>query len=288
MRIIETIEEMRTEAAGMRERNCSCGLVPTMGALHAGHAALIRRAREENDLVVVSVFVNPAQFMDDGEFDAYPRSWEEDAERAEAEGADIVFRPPTEAMYPPRAQTFVQVHGLTRGLCGMSQGQGLFRGVTTAAAKLFNLTQPTRAYYSQKNAQAALAVQRMAIDLNFPVEIVLCPTVREADGLALSSRNRFLTDAGREHATTLREALVLGRGLLREGQRDAFSLANAMQEHILKDGAVELDYLEIVSPETLEEVDAVDDLVLIAGAVTVGGVRIIDNILVSPDGPWED
>lgn len=288
MRTIESLEEMRAEAEDALARKCSHGLVSTMGALHWGHAALIRRAREENDLVTVSVFVNPAQFGADGEFEAYPRCPEEDADLAESEGADILFRPGREAMYPPRAQTSVQVHGLTRGLCGMTLGQGHFRGVTTAAAKLFNIVRPTRAYYSQKNAQAALAIQRMAIDLNFPTEIILSPVVREEDGLAHSARNRFLPDARREHALVLREALLAGRALLREGQQDAFSLSSAMQEHILRDDSVELDYLEIVSPETLEEVNTVDNLVLIAGAITVGGVRLTDNILVSPDGPWDD
>jgi pantoate--beta-alanine ligase len=259
-----------------------------MGALHEGHASLLRRARSGNDVVALSVFVNPAQFVSDGEFDAYPRSPDEDADLAEREGVDILFRPAAEAMFPPRAQTSVGVHGLTRGLCGMALGQGHFRGVTTAAAKLFHLVQPERVYFGQKTAQQALAVQRMVIDLNFPVEIILCPVVRDADGLALSSRNRFLSDAQREHALVLREALTLGRSLLREGQTDVFFLANAMREHVLKDTAVELDYLDIVSPETLEEAEALDDLVLMAGAVTVGGVRLIDNILVGPDGPWED
>lgn len=288
MRIIESLEEMQAEAADMQLRKCGCGLVPTMGALHEGHASLLRRARGENDVVALSVFVNPAQFLTDEEFEAYPRDTEEDAELAEREGVDILFRPAVEAMYSPRAQTSVHVHGLTRGLCGMALGQSHFRGATTAAAKLFNLVRPARAYFGQKTAQQALAVQRMVIDLNFPVEIAICPTVREEDGLALSSRNRLIPAALRDRAVALREALVLGRGLLREGQAEAFALANAMREHILKDGRVELDYLDIVSPETLEDVDTVDDLVLIAGAITVGGVRLIDNILVGIDGPWTD
>ncbi len=288
MRIIETLEEMRADAADRHARQCACGLVPAKGALHEGHAALLRRAREENDVVVLSLFVNPARDAEDGDPEAPPRTGEEDAELAEREGADILFRPAAEAMYPPRAQTSVQVHGLTRSLCGMSRGQGHFRGLATTAAKLFNCVQPERAYFSQKSAQQALVVQRMAIDLNFPVEVVVCPTVREEDGLAAGSRNRDIPPAYRRRALALREALLKGRELLREGQTDAFSLANAMREHILKDDAIELDYLDIVAPETLEEVDAVDDLVLIAGAMKIGGVRLIDNILVSPDGPWSD
>lgn len=288
MRTIETMEDLRAEADDARARNCATGLVITMGALHAGHAALIRRARDENDIVVVSAFVNPAQFETDEEYDAYPRTPEEDAELAEREGADILFVPPPEAMYSARAQTFVQVYGLTRALCGMSRGQGYFRGATTVAAKLFNVARPTRAYFGQKDAQRAMAVQRMVIDLNFPVEIAVCPTVREKDGLAAGALNSRIPPAYRPAALMLREALVLGRGLLRDGQQDAFMLANAMQEHILKDDKAELDYLEIVSPETLEPVEKVDDLVLMAAAATVAGVRLTDNILAGPDGPWEE
>ena len=288
MRIIETIEEMHAEAADMHARKCTCGLVPTMGALHEGHMSLMRRARGENDVVAASIFVNPTQFLPGEDFETYPRTWEEDLEIAEQEGVDIIFHPSPEAMYSPRAQTFVQVYGLTQGLCGMSRGQGHFRGVTTVVAKLFNLVQPTRAYFGQKDAQQALVIQRMVIDLNFPIEIVVCPIVREVDGLALSSRNRNIPPELRQRALALREALVLGRGLIKERQYDAFTLSNAMQEHILKDDAIEVDYLDIVSPETLEEVETVDDLVLIAGAIKIGGVRLIDNILVSPDGPWSD
>lgn len=167
-------------------------------------------------------------------------------------------------------------------------GQGHFRGVTTVVAKLFNLVRPTRAYFGQKDAQQALVVQRMVIDLNFNVEIIVCPIVREEDGLALSSRNRNIPPEYRDRALALREALIRGRNLIHDGQYDAFQLTNAMQEMVLQDPEIELDYLDIVSPETLEEVERVDDLVLIAGAMKIGGVRLIDNILVGPDGPWSD
>ncbi len=288
MRIIETISEMRSEAAELAAKRAEVGFVPTMGALHEGHLSLMERAAHENDVTVASIFVNPTQFMPGEDFDRYPRTWEEDLEAAEKAGVDLVFHPDVEEMYPPRAQTSVDVHLLTRGLCGMSRGQGHFRGVTTVVAKLFNLVRPTRAYFGQKDAQQALVIQRMVIDLNFPVEIVVCPIVREEDGLALSSRNRNLPPAYRKRALALREALVLGRKLIKGGETDAFKLTNAMQEHILKDGEIELDYLDIVSPETLEEVEKVDDLVLMAGAIKIGGVRLIDNVLVGPDGPWKD
>ncbi|MCC8189503.1 MAG: pantoate--beta-alanine ligase [Planctomycetes bacterium] len=288
MRVIEDLAEMRAEAVDMAARRVECGLVPTMGALHAGHLSLMERSTAENDLTVVSIFVNPTQFMPGEDFETYPRTWEEDLEAAERAGVDIVFHPSAEAMYPPRAQTSVQVHGLTRGLCGMSRGQGHFRGVTTVVAKLFNLVRPTRAYFGQKDAQQALVIQRMVIDLNFPLEVVVCPIIREEDGLALSSRNRNLPPELRDRALALREALVLGRSMIRGREYDAFKLTSAMAERILRDDAIELDYLDIVSPETLEEVEKVDDLVLMAGAMTIGGVRLIDNILVGPDGPWED
>ncbi|MDR1535392.1 MAG: pantoate--beta-alanine ligase [Planctomycetota bacterium] len=288
MRIIESLEEMREAAAELAAGRRSSGLVPTMGALHEGHLSLMRRSAGENGVTVVSIFVNPAQFSPEEDYDSYPRTWEEDLAAAKSAGVDIVFHPGAEQMYPPRSQTSVMVHGLTRGLCGMSRGQGHFRGVTTVVAKLFNLVRPTRAYFGQKDAQQAVVIQRMVLDLNFPVEIIVCPIVREDDGLAMSSRNRNLPPQYRPRALALRRALELGRKLIREGETDPYLLANAMGQRILMDSEIELDYLEIVSPETLEAVEKLDDLALIAGAVKIGGVRLIDNILVGPDGPWED
>lgn len=288
MQIIEDTAAMHAEAADMAARKTTCGLVPTMGALHEGHLSLVDRSVQENDVTVMSVFVNPTQFMPGEDYETYPRTWEEDIEAAERAGVDIVFHPSAEQMYPPRSQTSVQVHQLTQGLCGMSRGQGHFRGVTTVVAKLFNLVHPTRAYFGQKDAQQALVIQRMVIDLNFPVEIVVCPIIREEDGLALSSRNRNIPPAYRKRALALRQALQMGRKLIQNGEYDAFKVGTAMQEFVLKDSEIELDYLDIVAPETLQEVDKIDDLVLIAGAMKIGGVRLIDNILVGPDGPWSD
>lgn len=288
MQVIEDLKEMHAEAADMAARRTTCGLVPTMGALHEGHLSLVERSKQENEVTVMSIFVNPTQFMPDEDYETYPRTWEQDLETAEKAGVDIVFHPSEEQMYPPRAQTSVQVHQLTQNLCGMSRGQGHFRGVTTVVAKLFNLVRPTRAYFGQKDAQQALVVQRMVIDLNFPVEIVVCPIIREDDGLALSSRNINIPHEYRDRALALREALKLGRQMIRKGEHDAFKLTNAMQEHVLKDPDIELDYLDIVAPETLQEVDTVDDVVLIAGAMKIGGVRLIDNIIIGPDGPWSD
>ncbi len=288
MRIIEDVNEMREVATERLRSGVKCGLVPTMGALHQGHLSLMKRSVEENESTTVSVFVNPTQFMPGEDFDKYPRTWEEDLAKAESMGVDTIFHPSAEQMYLPRRQTTVQVHELTKTLCGMSRGQGHFIGVTTVVAKLFNLVRPDRAYFGQKDAQQALVIQRMVIDLNFPVEIIVCPIVREDDGLAMSSRNLNLPPELRERALALREALVLGRDMIQSKEYNANTLFNAMCEQILQDNEIEVDYLHIVSPETLLDVEKVDDLVLIAGAIRIGGVRLIDNILVGPDGPWQD
>lgn len=288
MRVIHTISEMTAEAAAQAARQASVGFVPTMGALHAGHMSLIDRAREENDVVVLSIFVNPTQFMPGEDLATYPRTLDDDLAQAEKAGVDIVFVPAADEMYRPRYQTTIHVHELSKPLCGMSRGLGHFVGVATVVAKLFNLVRPTRAYFGQKDAQQAVVIQRMVIDLNFPVDVVVCPVIRESDGLAMSSRNRNLPDHLRKRALALRNALCYGREMIKRGERSAEKLFNEMAESILKDEAVEMDYLHIVSPETLEEVETVDDLVLIAGAIKIGGVRLIDNMLVGPSGPWND
>lgn len=288
MRIIEDLAQMKAEAAELAAKRTEAGLVATMGALHRGHASLIERAAAENEVTVVSAFVNPGVLDSQDEYDAYPRTADEDADAAEAAGADILFRPPLEAMFGPRLKTSVLVHGLTSGLCGMARGQGHFRAAATVAAKLFNIIRPARAYYGQKDAQEALVIQRMALDLEFPVSIVLCPVIRDDDGLPLSTRNRSLSPEQRERAAGLRRALLLGRRMIQEGERSAMTVSNAMAEAVLADAETELEYIDVVSPDTLDGVDSVDDLVLMAGSVCVGGVRILDNILVGPDGPWSD
>lgn len=288
MEIIEDIAKMQAKAEELIIEKATRGFVPTMGALHEGHLSLARRSVEENGVTIMSVFVNPAQFMPGEDYDSYPRTWDEDLHLAAEVGVDIVFHPTAGQMYPPRRQTTVQVHELTKNLCGMSRGLGHFIGVTTVVAKLLNIVRPTTAYFGQKDAQQALVIQRMVIDLNFPVKISVCPIVREDDGLALSSRNRNIPADLRPRALALREGLSLGREMIRNRVYDAQSLFNAMCVHILRDDAIELDYLHIVSPETLDDVDKVDDIVLIAGAIKIGGVRLIDNILVGPGGPWED
>ena len=288
MRVIHALDAMAKEAAAAARKGLTVGLVPTMGALHDGHASLMRRARAENGKVVVSIYVNPGQFMPGEDYDRYPRALKEDAALARREGADIVFAPDNASMYPANFQTSVMVEKLSGPLEGMSRGRGHFAGVATVVLKLFNIVRPDTAYFGQKDAQQALLLQRMTDDLNLPVRLVLCPTVREADGLALSSRNRYLSKKDRQRAIALRRALLLGRGLIRDGQRDADALATAMAESILSEEDVELDYLEIVNPATLEPVKQITSTVLVAGAIGLSGTRLLDNIIVGPDGPFED
>ena len=288
MRVISTIDEMREEIRLHKQREATIGFVPTMGALHEGHLSLIRRAREENDVVAISIFVNPTQFDEEQDFDGYPRELAEDSALAEAEGVDIVFTPEADAMYDPQRDTVVMVNRLADHLCGISRGRGHFIGVCTVCTKLFNIVQPDAAYFGQKDAQQALIIQRMVTDLNLALRIEICPIVREEDGLALSSRNRNIPEPKRQSALGLYKALCSGRELIRTGVDDAQAVFNAMMESLLADENLEVDYLHIVSPETLEDVEKIDAPVLMAGAIRVGGVRLIDNVLVGPDGPWEE
>lgn len=288
MKVIRTVDEMQSESIALGQRGSVIGFVPTMGALHEGHLSLMTRARDECETLVVSIFVNPTQFNEENDFDAYPRDLQADLGICDEAGVDIVFAPDEAEMYTPSRDTVVMVDQLSRPLCGMSRGRGHFIGVCTVVAKLFNIVRPNVAYFGQKDAQQALIIQRMARDLNFPVQIQVCPIVREKDGLALSSRNVRIPEELRPKATGLHEALALGRELIRNGEQNPQSVYTLMMEELLKEPAIDVDYLHIVSPETLEEVDTIDDLVLIAAAISIGGVRLIDNELVSPDGPWEE
>ncbi|MFH0911383.1 MAG: pantoate--beta-alanine ligase [Planctomycetota bacterium] len=289
MRVIQTIEEMRAFSRGRLRLERSLGFVPTMGALHAGHVSLFERSVEENDLTVASVFVNPTQFGPGEDFEKYPRDPEGDVQKAEEAGVDAVFLPEAVTLYGDRCLVSVLVHELPDHLCGISRGASHFRGVATVVAKLFNIVQPDRAYFGQKDAQQAVIIGRVVKDLNFPVRIVVCPTVREENGLAMSSRNRFLSDEERGKAVCLYRALVAGRRLLQGGERAAMVILAAMTEAIESVPGVEIDYLEIVDTEELKEVAWIDDTVLMAVAIRLGNVRLIDNFVVHPkNGPWEE
>ena len=255
------------------------GLIPTMGYLHEGHLSLVRRAREENEYVAVSIFVNPTQFAPTEDLASYPRDLAGDLEQLESAGVDVVFNPDEAEIYPPGFQTLVNVSELTKPLEGASRPTH-FEGVTTIVAKLFNIVQPHRAYFGQKDAQQAIIVQRMVADLHFNLQIVVCPIVREPDGLAMSSRNARLTPPQRAAAPILYRALAEARDAVAMGERDASALRARMVAKISAEPLAHLDYVSIADPRTLEELDVIGSHVLFSGAVFFGDVRLIDNILI--------
>jgi len=256
----------------------SWGLVPTMGYLHEGHLSLVRAARPENDRLAASIYVNPTQFAPDEDLESYPRDLERDLALLEAEGVDLVFTPSDAIMYPAGFQTYVTVDELTQVLEGASRPTH-FRGVTTIVAKLFNVIQPTRAYFGQKDYQQTVVLRRMVRDLNFDVDLVVCPIVRESDGLALSSRNQYLTPPQREAATVLHRALTAGTALLDEGERDAATVRSNMKQMIAAEPLATADYVSVANPDTLAELNHVTDRAVLSMAVFVGKTRLIDNTL---------
>jgi len=276
--ILHTIAEMRAACAEARRGGKRLGFVPTMGALHEGHLSLVRAARAQCDAVAVSIFVNPTQFGPNEDFSKYPRSFERDRELLEAEGVDSLFAPSVEEMYPKGAVTFVTVEGLSGKLCGRSR-PGHFRGVTTVVAKLFNIVQPDLAFFGQKDAAQVVIVKKMVRDLDLPVEIVVCPIVREADGLALSSRNAYLDAEQRRSATVLCRALRQVEELAGKGERRSAALIEAAQRVFREEPSVRVDYVEIVDNESLDPVEDVSRGALVAVAAFVGATRLIDNIV---------
>jgi pantoate--beta-alanine ligase len=276
MTICKTAAEMRAHRRTRRQGG-RLGFVPTMGALHAGHLSLVRAAREQCDSVAVSIFVNPAQFAPHEDLDQYPRSLERDRELLEKEGVDLLFVPSTEEMYPPGSSTWVQVEGLSDKLCGQSR-PGHFRGVTTVVAKLFHIVQPDCAFFGQKDAAQLAIIRRMVRDLHMPVEIVACPIVREADGLAMSSRNTYLDLEQRRAAPALYRSLVRVQKDFGGGERNAARLIGAGKGTISAEPSVRLDYFEIVDPQTLDPLTEVDRPALAAVAAFVGTTRLIDNL----------
>jgi pantoate--beta-alanine ligase len=269
---------MRVASRAARQEQRRLGLVPTMGALHAGHISLVRAARQQCDRVAVSIFVNPTQFGPNEDFSKYPRSFERDRELLEAEAVDIIFAPTAEEMYPAGAPTFVQVEALSEKLCGRSR-RGHFRGVATVVAKLFNIVQPDRAFFGQKDAAQAVIIRRMVRDLGFDVEIMVCPIVREPDGLALSSRNAYLNPQQRKQATVLYRALMRVQFLADRGESDSAHLTAAALEVLREEPEVRLDYFEIVDRQSLDPVASTSQGALIAVAAFVGSTRLIDNIV---------
>ncbi len=274
---IETIDGMRRELAEARKRVFSIGLVPTMGALHEGHLSLIREARARDGLVVVSIFVNPTQFGAGEDLRTYPRGREQDLALARGAGADIVFSPAVAEMYPNGFSTWVEVEGLTEGLCGASRPSH-FRGVCTVVAKLFDICQPDRAYFGEKDAQQLAVITKMSRELDLPVEIVRCPTVREADGLAMSSRNARLTPEEREQAPVLYRGLMAARAAVENGERDAGRLREQICALLADADLATIDYVEIVDAAELTPIGVMTGRCLVALAVHFPSARLIDNV----------
>src|SRR5262245_40400039 len=278
--IAKTIEETRKAIAAARAKGLSIGLVPTMGALHAGHASLLKAARRETGFVVASIFVNPTQFGPNEDLTRYPRPFAKDVEVCAAEGVDLIFHPEPAPRYPPASRTFAQVHDFQNALCGVSRPTH-FRGVATVVLKLFNIVQPDIAYFGQKDAQQARLLQQMVRDVDVPVTMNICPIVREPDGLAMSSRNQYLDAEQRRHATILFRALELIRERIAAGERQAAPLIQSAKELIGATHGARLDYAEIVSWDTLQAMAKLHGQVLIALAVFFGGTRLIDNLLIT-------
>jgi pantoate--beta-alanine ligase len=282
MRTVRTVAELRSALAPARHDGLRIGLVPTMGALHDGHLSLIAHASERCDVTVVSLFVNPAQFNERSDLERYPRDERRDAQLAAAEGAALLFAPPVEEVYPRGFATSVEVLGaLTERLEGAARGAEHFRGVATVVAKLLCMVAPEVAYFGQKDAQQVLVIRRLVADLNLPVRIEALPTVREPDGLALSSRNARLSRDERARALALPAALNAALALAAEGERSAAALVHAAREAMCP-FAVEPEYLELVDPDTLEPLEQLADQALLALAARVGEVRLIDNAMLSP------
>ncbi|HET7439895.1 MAG TPA: pantoate--beta-alanine ligase [Terriglobales bacterium] len=281
MKLLQAMEDTRAASRSARQSGKRVGLVPTMGALHEGHLSLVRAAKAQCDVVAVSIFVNPTQFGPQEDLAKYPRSFERDVALLEKEGVDLVFAPSVEEMYPERAVTWVTVEGMSDKLCGRSR-PGHFRGVTTVVAKLFHIVEPDKAFFGQKDAAQAAIIRRMVRDLNFPVEIVICPIVREPDGLAMSSRNVYLDSQQRRSALILYRSLQRVEELFRNGERDSAKLIAAAKEVFEQEPSVRLDYFEIVNPDSLEAVSSIFKPALAAVAAFVGSTRLIDNIVLVP------
>jgi len=278
IRTIANIRELRHQLSG------SVGLVPTMGYLHQGHLALVKKARAENSTVVVSIFVNPAQFELNEDFGAYPRDLNRDLKLLESEGADIVFIPRDEEMYPTGFSSWVDVETVSRRLEGASR-PGFFRGVATICAKLFNIAEPTRAYFGQKDAQQVVVIKKVVADLDMNLEIVVVPTVRESNGLAISSRNIHLNREERQAATVLFKALTLAKQLRQNGEKDADKIREAMTSLIRKEPLAQIDYVSVADASDLEELKVIDRPTLVSLAVRIGKTRLIDNITLEMDVP---
>lgn len=283
MRIITTVADMQAISRELRRSGRRIGFVPTMGALHEGHLSLVRSARTHNDVVVVSIFVNPLQFGPTEDFSKYPRTLDTDRAKLEAEKADYVFAPATEEMYSKGATTVVYVEGLSEKLDGKSR-PGHFKGVTTVVAKLFEIVRPDRAYFGQKDAAQVAVIRKMVRDLDMDIEMMVCPIVREADGLAKSSRNVYLSPEQRKQALVLHRALMRVQTMADRGNKSAASLREQGLQVIAEEPGAKIDYFDIVDPNTLDPVDDISHGALVAVAAWIGSTRLIDNLVLHGPG----
>lgn len=280
MKIVSTVEEVREQIKAWRAEGLRVGLVPTMGYLHEGHRSLVDKAVEQNDKVVVSVFVNPTQFGPNEDLATYPRDLERDAALCEEAGADLIFHPEKEDMYFDDFCTWVDMDGLTKGLCGKTRPTH-FRGVCTVVSKLFHIVQPDRAYFGQKDAQQLAVIRRMVRDLNFDLEIIGCPIIREEDGLAKSSRNTYLSEEERKAAVILHRGLQEGEKRIRRGERDAAAVIRVIREVIESEPLARIDYVEVVDFDSIQDIEVIQGTVLTAVAVYIGKTRLIDNFIIT-------
>lgn len=279
MQVIRSITELKEKVKQVKQWGQTIGLVPTMGYLHEGHLSLVKGARDDCDFVVVSIYVNPIQFGVGEDFEEYPRDLTRDARLCEEENVDIIFSPSDSDMYPKGYATFVDVEILTEGLCGRNR-PGHFRGVTTVVTKLFNLVEPDKAYFGQKDAQQALVLRKMSKDFNMNLELVIMPTVREPDGLAMSTRNHYLSEKEREAGLALYRSLTRAEELIEQGLRKSQEVISAVEQLINQEPLVEIEYVEIVDTKEMERLEELRGEILIALAVKIGKTRLIDNVIV--------
>ena len=276
MKVVKTVKEVREIVSAWRKEGLSVGLVPTMGYLHEGHQSLIRKSASQNDRTVVSVFVNPIQFGPNEDLEAYPRDLNRDMQKVEEAGGDLIFNPEPSEMYPGHFTSFIDTTETTELLRPIH-----FRGVCTVVGKLFNIVQPDRAYFGQKDAQQLATIKRFVRDLNFPIEIVPCPIVREADGLAKSSRNTYLNPAERQAALILSQSLKKGQAAIEQGERDAQKVISIIRENLETEPLARIDYVEVVDFENVQRTPKIEGEVLVAIAVYIGKTRLIDNFIVN-------
>jgi len=279
MRLINKINDIKAVIRTNKAMGKSIGYVPTMGYLHEGHLSLAKRSVQDNDFTVMSIFVNPTQFGPNEDFERYPRDLERDLALAESVGVDVVFAPSVEEMYPDGYKTYVNVEDITNVLCGRSR-PGHFRGVTTVVNKLFNIVEPNKAYFGQKDAQQVVVIKKMVRDLNMNLEVITCPIVREADGLAMSSRNVYLSSEERKAALILSKSLFEAEELIKQGERSRKKIVEYIESRIKTEKLAEIDYVEVVSADNLDIMEELKGTILIALAVKFGKTRLIDNVIV--------